>query len=158
MEKLEGVIGALLRAGGATLSIAESCTGGLVSDRITNVSGSSDYFEGAIVSYSISAKVRHLGIPNEYIETYGVVSPEVARRMAEGVRKAFRTTFGLATTGVAGPTGGTRKTPVGTVFIAVSDGRKTSVKKENLKGSRRAIKEKAAERSLRLLYENLRSA
>jgi PncC family amidohydrolase len=158
VRKLEKLIGALLRTGGVTLSVAESCTGGLVSDRITNVSGSSDYFEGAIVSYSVSAKVRHLGIPHEYIKKYGVVSPEVAKRMAEGVRKAFRTTFGLATTGVAGPTGGTRKTPVGTVYIAVSDGRKTSVKRENLKGSRRAIKEKAAEKSLKLLYENLRLA
>ena len=128
-----------------TLSVAESCTGGLVSDRITNVSGSSDYFEGGIVSYSIEAKAEHLGIPLKYIERYGAVSPRVAKKMAEGVRQAFHTTYGLSTTGVAGPTGGTKKTPVGTVFIAVADERRTLVKKLRLKGSRREIKEEAAE-------------
>jgi len=138
-----------------TLSVAESCTGGLVSDRLTNVSGSSDYFEGGIVSYSIQAKAEHLHIPRKYIERYGAVSSQVAKRMAEGVRKAFQTTFGLSTTGVAGPTGGTKKTPVGTVFIAVADERKTSVKKLALKGSRREIKEEAAEKSLQLLCEQL---
>lgn len=155
MKELEKLISALLRAREATLSIAESCTGGLVSDRITNVSGSSDYFKGAIVSYSIDAKARHLDIPLKYLEKYGAVSPQVAKKMAEGVRKAFGSTFGLSTTGVAGPTGGTPESPVGTVFIAVSDGRKTLVKGESLKGSRRMVKEKAAERSLRFLYENL---
>ena len=123
--------------------MAESCTGGLVSDRITNVSGSSDYFEGGIVSYSIKAKAQHLGIPLKYIERYGAVSPQVAKKMAEGVRQAFHTTFGLSTTGVAGPTGGTKKTPVGTVFVGVADERGTFVKKLKLKGSRREIKEKA---------------
>ena len=144
-----------MRKKGMTLSVAESCTGGWVSDRITRIAGSSDYFEGGIVSYSIQAKAQHLGIPLKYIERYGAVSREVAKRMAEGVRKAFKTTFGLSTTGVAGPTGGTKKTPVGTVFIGLSDGRETVVRKENLKGSRREIKEKAAEQALRLLYEQI---
>ncbi len=138
-----------------TLSVAESCTGGLVSDRITDVSGSSDYFEGGLVSYSMEAKAEHLRIPREYIERYGAVSSRVAKKMAEGVRQAFHTSFGLSTTGVAGPTGGTRKTPVGTVFIAVADERGTLVKKLKLKGSRREIKEEAAERCLRLLSEQL---
>lgn len=138
-----------------TLSVAESCTGGLVSDRITNVSGSSDYFEGGIVSYSIQAKAEHLHIPRKYIERHGAVSPQVAKRMAEGARKAFNTTLGLSTTGVAGPTGGTRETPVGTVFIGFSDSRETVVRKENLKGSRREIKEKAAEQALLFFYERL---
>ncbi len=156
--KIEKTIGDLLRKKGMILSVAESCTGGLVSDRITSIAGSSDYFEGGVVSYSIQAKAQHLGIPLKYIERYGAVSRQVAKRMAEGVRKAFKTTFGLSTTGVAGPTGGTKKTPVGTVFIGLSDGRETVVRKENLKGSRREIKEKAAEQALRFLYKKLAHA
>ena len=153
--KREDTIGDFLRNHGMTLSVAESCTGGLVSDRITNVAGSSDYFEGGVVSYSIKAKAQHLGIPLKYIERYGAVSRQVAKRMAEGVRKVFRTTLGLSTTGVAGPTGGTKKTPVGTVFIAVADERRTLVKKLELKGTRREIKEEAAEKSLQLLCEQM---
>jgi len=149
---LEKAIGTFLRQKGWTLSIAESCTGGLVSDRITNISGSSDYFEGGIVSYSNRAKARHLSIPMKVIERHGAVSPQVARRMAQGVRKAFRTTFGLSTTGVAGPTGGTKKTPVGRVFIAISEGKRTRVSKETFNGTRQTIKRKAAERSLILLH------
>jgi nicotinate (nicotinamide) nucleotide adenylyltransferase len=153
--ELEKGIGDLLRENSMTLSVAESCTGGLVSDRITDVSGSSDYYEGGIVSYSIRAKAKRLGIPLKYIERYGAVSPQVAERMAEGVRKAFKTTYGLSTTGVAGPTGGTEKTPVGTVFVAVADGRRTVVKKLMLKGNRREIKERAAEEVIRFLCEAL---
>ena len=119
--ELERAIGERLRDMGWTLSIAESCTGGLVSDRITNISGSSDYFEGGIVSYSVRAKAQHLGIPLNYIKRFGAVSPQVAKKMAEGAKRAFQTTFGLSTTGVAGPTGGTKKTPVGTVFVAVAE-------------------------------------
>jgi nicotinamide-nucleotide amidase len=150
--ELERAIGDFLRKNGMTLSVAESCTGGLVSDRITNVSGSSDYFEGGVVSYSIEAKAEHLRIPRDYIERYGAVSSRVAKKMAEGVRQAFHTRFGLSTTGVAGPTGGTKKTPAGTVFIAVAGERGTLVKKLKLKGSRREIKEEAAEQCLRLLH------
>lgn len=153
--KLERAIGNLLREKGWSLSIAESCTGGLISDRITNSSGSSDYFEGGIVSYSNRAKAMVLSIPMRAIERYGAVSPQVARRMAQGVRKVFRTTFGLSTTGVAGPTGGTKKTPVGRVFIAVSDGKRTLVSMETFKGMRRTIKKQATERSLRVLHDFL---
>jgi PncC family amidohydrolase len=153
--ELEKAIGNLLRGKGWTLSIAESCTGGLVSDRITNVPGSSDYFEGGMVTYSNESKAKHLRIPLDYIRRYGAVSPQVARKMAQGVRKAFSTTFGLSTTGVAGPTGGTKRAPIGRVFIGFADGRKTWVRKEDLKGSRREIKKQAAERSLEFLYEIL---
>jgi nicotinamide-nucleotide amidase len=154
--KIEKTIGDLLRKNGMTLSVAESCTGGLVSDLITSISGSSDYFEGGVVSYSIEAKAQHLGIPLKYIERYGAVSPQVAKRMAEGVRKAFKTTFGLSTTGVAGPTGGTKKTPVGTVFIGFSRDGGTLVKKLGLKGTRREIKKTAAEKSLQFLFEQIK--
>jgi PncC family amidohydrolase len=153
--KLEKAIGDLLGEKGWTLSIAESCTGGLVSDRITNIPGSSDYFEGGMVTYSNESKAKHLGIPLNYIERYGAVSPQVARRMAQGVRKAFNATFGLSTTGVAGPTGGTKRSPIGRVFIGLADGRRTWVRKLDLKGNRIEIKRKATERSLEFLLDYL---
>src|SRR5512139_4111662 len=154
-NSLEKLIGDLLREKGWTLSIAESCTGGLICDRITDVSGSSDYFMGGMVNYSNESKAKHLGIPLDYIKRYGAVSPQVARRMAQGVRKTFETTFGLSTTGVAGPTGGTKRSPVGRVFIGLAVGRKVWVKKLDLKGSRREIKEKATKKALNYFYEIL---
>ena len=153
--KLEKNIGDLLRRKGWTLSIAESCTGGLVCDRITDVSGSSDYFMGGMVTYSNESKAEHLGIPVNFIRRYGAVSAQVAKRMAKGVRKVFGTNFGLSTTGVAGPTGGTKRSPIGRVFIGLTDGRRTWVKKLDLKGSRREIKEKATEKTLQFFYERL---
>ena len=152
---LEKTIGNHLREKGWTLSIAESCTGGVICDRITNVSGSSDYFMGGMVTYSNESKAEHLSIPLGFIKKYGAVSPQVARRMAQGVRKAFHTTFGLSTTGVAGPTGGTKRTPVGRIFIGVANGRRTWVRKEDLEGNRREIKRKAAEKTLQFFYETL---
>jgi len=154
-NSLEKLIGDRLRDRGWTLAIAESCTGGLICDRITDVPGSSDYFEGGMVNYSNESKAKHLGIPLDYIRKYGAVSPQVARRMAQGVRKAFGTTFGLSTTGVAGPTGGTERSPIGRVFIGFTDGRRTWVKREDLKGGRREIKRKATEKGLRFFYEKL---
>jgi nicotinamide-nucleotide amidase len=154
--KTEEAIGNLLREKGWTLAVAESCTGGLISDRITNVPGSSDYFAGGMVTYTIEAKARHLGIPVAYIRRHGVVSSEVARRMARGVKKAFKTDLGLSTTGVAGPGGGTSRTPVGTVFIGIAFRKGTCVKRGNLKGSRRKIKEEAAEMSLKVLLDRLK--
>ena len=156
--KIEKLIGDLLRKSGWTLSIAESCTGGLICDRITDVSGSSDYFMGGMVNYSNESKSKHLGVPSNDIKKYGAVSPQVARKMAQGVRKTFNTTFGLSTTGVAGPTGGTKRSPVGRVFIGLAAGRKVWVKKEGLKGSRREIKRKATERGLQFFYEKLINA
>ena len=153
--KLEKAIGDHLREKGWTLSIAESCTGGLICDRITNISGSSDYFMGGMVTYSNESKAKHLGVPLDFIKKYGAVSSPVAKRMAQGVRKAFGTTFGLSTTGVAGPTGGTRRSPIGRVFIGLARGKRTSVRKLDLKGNRREIKEKATEKALQFFYETL---
>jgi PncC family amidohydrolase len=153
--KLEKLIGDLLRKKGWTLSIAESCTGGLICDRITNISGSSDYFEGGMVTYSIRAKARHLAIPLAYIEKYDPVSSEVARGMALGVRMTFRTTLGLSITGIAGPKGGTPQKPVGRVFIAMAHGKRTWLRKLSLKGSRKKIKREAAQESLKFLYDYL---
>ena len=154
-NSLEKTIGDHLRNKGWTLAIAESCTGGLICDRITNVPGSSDYFEGGMVTYSNESKAKLLGIPLDYIKRYGAVSPQVAKKMAQGVRKAFSTTFGLSTTGVAGPTGGTKRSPLGRVFIGIASGRKTYVRQEDFKGSRREIKRKTAEISLEFFYEML---
>ncbi len=153
--KLEKAIGDRLRERGWTLSIAESCTGGLINDRITNVPGSSNYFEGGMVTYSNESKAKYLGIPLDDIKRYGAVSPQVARKMAQGVRKAFGTNFGLSTTGVAGPTGGTKRAPIGRVFIGFANRRRTWVRREDLKGSRREIKRKAAEKALQFFYETL---
>jgi PncC family amidohydrolase len=110
---------------------------------------------GGMVTYSNESKAKHLGIPLHYIREHGAVSPQVARRMAQGVRKGFNTTFGLSTTGVAGPTGGTKRSPVGRVFIGLTAGRKVWVKKLDLKGTRRKIKEKATEKALQFFYEIL---
>jgi nicotinamide-nucleotide amidase len=153
--KLERLIGDLLREKGWTLAIAESCTGGLICDRITDVSGSSDYFMGGMVNYSNESKSKHLGVPLNDIKKYGAVSPQVARKMAQGVRKAFHTTFGLSTTGVAGPTGGTKRSPIGRVFIGIAVGKRTRVRQEDFRGSRRDIKKQATERSLEFLYKIL---
>ena len=150
--KLEKAVGDHLRERGWTLSIAESCTGGLICDRITDVSGSSDYFMGGMVNYSNESKEKHLGIPLNYIKRYGAVSPQVARKMAQGVRKAFRTTFGLSTTGVAGPTGGTKRSPIGRVYVGLNMGRRIWVLRLDLKGNRREIKKEATQRSLEFLY------
>jgi nicotinamide-nucleotide amidase len=154
-NSLEKAIGDRLRKKKWTLSIAESCTGGLICDRITNVSGSSDYFMGGMVNYSNESKSTHLGVPSNDIKKYGAVSPHVAEKMAQGVRKAFGTTFGLSTTGVAGPTGGTKRAPIGRVFIGLANGRRTWLKKLDLKGSRRQIKKEAAQKALKYFYEIL---
>ena len=154
-KSLEKLIGDLLRKRGWTLSIAESCTGGLICDRITDVSGSSDYFMGGMVNYSNESKAKHLGISLGYIRKHGAVSSQVAKKMAQGVRKTFHTTFGLSTTGVAGPTGGTKRSPIGRVFIGISEGKKIWVKRKDFRGSRREIKKKATEEALQFFYERM---
>ncbi|MEW6265401.1 MAG: CinA family nicotinamide mononucleotide deamidase-related protein [Thermodesulfobacteriota bacterium] len=117
---LEETVGRLLRARGLTLAVAESCTGGLISHRLTSVSGSSDYFDRGLVVYGNRAKIELLGVPAEIIETKGAVSPEAAEYMARGARERSGTDLGLASTGIAGPTGGTPDKPVGTVYLALA--------------------------------------
>ncbi len=119
-ETLEGLIGKLLKKEGLTLSVAESCTGGLLSNLITNISGSSDYFKGGVVSYLEEIKNRVLQVKEEDIKKYTVYSHEVAKQMAEGVRKLMNSDISLSTTGIAGPTGGTPENPVGTVYVGIS--------------------------------------
>ena len=119
---LEAVLGDQLRTAGRTIASAESATGGLIGHRLTNVSGSSDYFEGAVVAYANRVKQAVLGVEAEAIRSYGAVSEAVAVQMAEGVRAAVGTDVGIATTGIAGPTGGTPEKPVGTVWLGYADG------------------------------------
>lgn len=120
-ERLEEVVGRLLRLQGKTVAVAESCTGGLITHRITNIPGSSDYFERGIVSYSNRAKEEILEVPSSLIERHGAVSPEVASAMAAGVRRLARADVGVGVTGIAGPGGGTDAKPVGLTYIALTD-------------------------------------
>lgn len=152
-KDIEKAIGEVLREKGWTLSVAESCTGGQICDRITDVPGSSDYFVGGMVTYSNGSKRKHLGVPKKEIERFGAVSLQVAKSMAIGVRKTFRTTFGLSTTGIAGPTGGTKEKPIGLVFIGLAKGKRISVLKLNLKGTRKEIKREATRLALRALFQ-----
>ena len=119
-DTLEAVLGRILTERGETVSTAESCTGGLLSSRITDVSGSSAYYMGGVVVYTAAAKTTLAGVDPELIREHGEVSEEVARALATGVRKRFGTTYGVGITGIAGPTGGTPDKPVGTVHIAVA--------------------------------------
>ena len=119
-DTLQSVVAQILTTRGETLAAAESCTGGALSAKFTAMSGASDYFWGAVVSYDNSVKENVLGVSHEDIETYGAVSEQVARQMAEGVRRVCGTTYGVATTGIAGPSGGSEDKPVGTVWTAVA--------------------------------------
>src|SRR3989304_1406390 len=120
IEPIEVIIGRLFRKRGWRLSIAESCTGGLIGHRITNVPGSSDYFDGGVITYSNDAKIELLKVPEETIATYGAVSRQTAVAMAEGIRKLRGIEVGIGVTGIAGPAGGTEAKPVGLVYIALS--------------------------------------
>lgn len=124
-DELETVIGRLLKDKNSTLGIAESCTGGYVSAQITKVPGSSAYFRGSIVSYSNDVKTTQLGVSADTLTQHGAVSEETIRQMAEGVRTALNTSVGIATSGIAGPGGGTPDKPVGTVWIACATDRRT---------------------------------
>lgn len=119
-QSLEAAVGERLKTAGATVAVAESCTGGLLLDRLTDVPGSSAYVVGGVVAYSNGVKTELLGVPADVLAAHGAVSEPVARAMAEGVRARLGATFGVATTGVAGPGGGTEDKPVGTVWIALA--------------------------------------
>jgi nicotinamide-nucleotide amidase len=135
-EGLENVIGKILRSAGKTLSTAESCTGGYIAHLITSVPGSSDYFQGSVVSYSNEMKENILGVPRKTIESFGAVSEETVREMAMGAIKKMHSDFALATSGIMGPAGGSEEKPVGTVWIAVSNGKRTDAKQFNFRFDR----------------------
>jgi nicotinamide-nucleotide amidase len=154
-EKLEAVVGRLLRARQSTLAVAESCTGGLIASRLTDVPGSSDYFERGVVAYSLEAKRRLLNVPADLLERHGAVSLAVARAMATGVRKTSGAALGLATTGIAGPGGGTPDTPVGLVCAALAWDGGDGAREFRLLGDREQVKYRGAQMALEMLRRHL---
>jgi nicotinamide-nucleotide amidase len=154
-ERMEEVVGLRLAVGGFTLATAESCTGGLVAHRLTEVPGSSNYFMEGVVTYSNEAKTRLLDVPAELIEAHGAVSAEVAEAMAVGVKRRAETDFGLAVTGIAGPGGGSEEKPVGLVYVALADDAHTEHKRVLLPGDRHLIRWRASQFALDLLRRRL---
>lgn len=154
-QTLEEVIGIRLREMGATLATAESCTGGYLSHLITSVAGSSDYFMGGVVSYANQAKEHLLGVESEALHNHGAVSKEVVMQMARGAQLKFGTTYALATSGVAGPGGGSEEKPVGTVWIATATPDGVKAKKFNFGNSRQRNIRKAALMALDLLRKEI---
>ena len=144
-ERLEEVVGRMLVDAGATVAVAESCTGGLALSRLTDVPGASRYVLEGVVTYSNEAKTRILGVEAETLKAEGAVSEAVARKMAEGVREISGASFGLASTGIAGPAGGTEEKPVGTVWIAIAGGDGTEARRVRIPGDRGVIKFRAAQ-------------
>jgi nicotinamide-nucleotide amidase len=154
-ETMEEVVGLKLALGGYTLSVAESCTGGLLAQRITSVPGSSKYFIEGVVTYSNDAKTRALGVEPILLLEHGAVSGPVAEAMAEGMRRRASTDFALSITGIAGPEGGSEEKPVGTVFIALAGEDKTEHRKFTLPGDRNLIRWRASQAALDMLRRRL---
>ena len=161
----EVTVGNRLTAREETVAIAESLTGGLIGSRITDVSGASTYFDRAVVTYSNRSKQEVLSVSREALDAHGAVSEAVAEEMAAGVRDTAGTTWGVSTTGIAGPTGGTDQKPVGTVYIAISNAAewgtgesRCRVERYVFDGSRREIKRQIAERALEDLHDAVESA
>jgi len=150
-EELESIVADLLSADKFQLSVAESCTGGLLSHRITKVPGSSRYFLGGAVTYSNDLKSEILGVPEQLLRQFGAVSEETAEAMAAGVRKRCAADIGLAITGIAGPDGGTDEKPVGTVFIGLSSAYQSVVNRFKFSGSRNRVQISAAHSALNML-------
>lgn len=154
-DRLEQVVGRLLKERGQTLSLAESCTGGYVSHLITSVPGSSAYFTGGVVSYANAVKMEELGIPSDMLELNGAVSRPVVEQMAQGVRQALRTDWSMAFSGVAGPDGGTPEKPVGTVWIAVAGPSGVRSVQGFFPGTRDLVIQRSALAGLNLLRKEL---
>jgi nicotinamide-nucleotide amidase len=144
-----------LKENGKTLSVAESCTGGLIGQRLTEISGSSAYFIEGVTAYANEAKIRTLNVPNDLIEKHGAVSVEVAEAMAKGMRERTGTDYAISVTGIAGPTGGTEEKPVGLVFIGYSDNKETKSIKITLPGDRYLIRWRASQAALDLLRRKI---
>ncbi|WP_129114889.1 CinA family protein [Halegenticoccus tardaugens] len=157
---VEERLGEALRRTDATVAVAESCTGGLVGSLLTDVPGASDYFDRSLVAYSYDSKRAMLAVEREALDEHGAVSEPVARQMAQGARDTADVTWGLATTGVAGPGGGTEEKPVGTVYVGVAYAGEwgtgesyAAVSRHEFDGTRREIKERIARRALRALLD-----
>lgn len=140
---------------GMRIALAESCTGGIISGRITDVAGASDYFEAGLVTYSNRAKEKFLSVPHDLLVTKGAVSPEVAEKMAQGVREATGVDLGLSVTGIAGPGGGSAEKPVGTVYVGLASEGKTFVQLHLFAGDRATIRSRTADAALNLALDFL---
>jgi nicotinamide-nucleotide amidase len=156
-QSLPHVCGDLLNERNATISVAESCTGGLLASSLVDIPGSSEYFMEGAITYSDRAKITRLSVSGKTLKTYGAVSEECAREMALGMCKTAMTDYALATTGIAGPGGGDAEKPVGLVYVAFSDGKTTKVNKLNLTGDRARIRELSVLNALDLLRRELLS-
>jgi PncC family amidohydrolase len=152
---LETRVGTLLRQQGLRLAAAESCTGGLVGHRITNVPGSSTYYMGSVTAYAYEAKVRLLGVKWETLETHGAVSDPVVEEMASGVRRAMAADIGLSISGIAGPGGGTPEKPVGLVYFGLSSADRTWTDHQIFEGDRLSVKQQSADHILTMLEDYL---
>jgi PncC family amidohydrolase len=154
-RELEDVVGTMLKERHETLAVAESCTGGLLGNRITNVPGSSSYFLLGVVAYSNEAKIHILNVSKKHLDRFGAVSFQTARAMAESARTVSEATYGLSITGIAGPSGGTTEKPVGLVYIALSWPGGVKVKKNHFLGDRNAVKFQSSQSALDLLRRHL---
>ena len=154
-DTLEEIVVTLLQQRKERIAIAESCTGGMLSMRITNVPGASEIFPGAVVSYANEIKAKELGVAESIIETFGAVSEQCVTAMAEGALKLFATTYALAITGIAGPDGGTADRPVGTVWIALADKYGTTAKLFHFGGERAIVRERSTDAALEMLRKKL---
>jgi PncC family amidohydrolase len=154
-QSLEFRIGELLKSHGQTVAAAESCTGGLVLHRLTNISGSSAYVLGGFVTYSNEAKMKFAHVKPETLNQHGAVSEQTAAEMARGTRVAFGAHFALSVTGIAGPLGGTDTKPVGLTYVGLSTGAGEQVARYVWTGDREANKDSSAEAALQMLYNHL---
>ncbi len=154
-DSIESVIAKLLVERGLRVSVAESCTGGLISNRLTNISGSTSYFDRGVIAYSNAAKVELLKVNEDVIQKYGAVSIEVCRQMAEGVKAISGTDIGLSSTGIMGPTGATTGKPVGLVFIGICDDNICTAKEFRFGDDRLLNKDRTSQAALDMLRRNL---
>jgi nicotinamide-nucleotide amidase len=154
-DSMEQIVGYFLQMRGATVATAESCTAGLVAERITSVSGSSRYFLGGAIVYSNQLKTDFAGVPPDMLQKHGAVSREVAAALAEGIRKRCGSTFGMGVTGVAGPTGGTPEKPVGLVFHGLASESGTEVIERNFLGDRQRVRWFASQQALDMIRRKL---
>lgn len=154
-ESLEQIVGYFLQMRGANIAVAESCTGGMLGERITRVSGSSRYFVGGAIVYDNEMKTLFANVPPMVVAQHGAVSREVAAALAEGIREECRSSVGVGITGVAGPTGGTEEKPVGLVYVAVADGKRTEVVERKFTGDRDRIRWWATQQALDMVRRRL---
>ena len=152
-EHLELILGEELARRSLTISVAESCTGGLLGSRITDVPGSSAYFMGGIIAYSNEVKIKELQVTEDTIAEHGAVSEETAREMAINIKRLMNTDLGLAVTGIAGPDGGSQEKPVGLVYVALASNEDVEVYRLNLKGDRKENKWQTTEYALYFTYK-----